>query len=195
MRFPAPQGIYRDFRVLLGVYRGERVPLACDDAGERPRLGVVLGAQVLPGGRASRTLEARARHAARLYREGELDLLIPTGGLGEHPPSEAEIMARILREAGVPDEALLLEDRALNTWDSAVLVAGMARKLGVTEARAITDPLHCVRAVRAFRTAGLPACAEPVYGSPMWRVPWMRRGQFIRELVATVWYRIRYGLR
>lgn len=195
MKVPAPPGILRDLRDLLGVYRGERVPPACGDAGERPRVGVVLGAQVLPGGRPSRTLEARVRHAARLYEEGELDLLIPTGGLGEHPPSEAEIMARILRDCGVPDEALLLEDRARNTRDSGVLVAAIARKLGVTEVRAITDPLHCVRTVRTFRAAGLPACAEPVYGSPMWRVPWMRRGQLVREAVATAWYRVRYGIR
>jgi uncharacterized SAM-binding protein YcdF (DUF218 family) len=58
----------------------------------------------------------------------------------------------------------------------------------------VTDPLHCVRTVAAFERAGLRAWAEPVYGSPMWRGRWARRGQFVRELGALVWYRIRYGV-
>ncbi len=155
------------------------------------KVAVVLGTQVLSGGRPSRTLEARVRHAARLYREGKVGLIVPTGGLGEHPPSEAEVMARILREEGVPEDAVILEDRALNTWDSARLVAGMAEKLGVL---VVTDPLHCVRTVAAFEKAGLGAWAEPVYSSPMWRGRWMRRGQLAREIGALIWYRIRYGV-
>ncbi len=165
-----------------------------DEGPGSSRVAVVLGTQVLPGGRPSRTLEARVRHAARLYAEGEAGLLIPTGGLGEHPPSEAEVMARVLREAGVPEEAVLREDRALNTWDSARLVAGMAEKLGVKSVAVVTDPLHCVRTVAAFRQAGLLAWAEPVYSSPMWRGKWLRRGQLLREIGALTWYRIRYGV-
>jgi uncharacterized SAM-binding protein YcdF (DUF218 family) len=159
-----------------------------------PRVAVVLGTQVLPDGRPSRTLEARVRRAAQLYAEGEADLLIPTGGIGEHPPSEAEVMARILREEGVPAEAVLLEDHALNTWDSARLVARITDKLGVKSVLVVTDPLHCVRTVAAFERAGLKAWAEPVYGSPMWRGSWLRRGQLAREMGALAWYRIRYGV-
>ena len=155
---------------------------------------MVLGTQVLPGGRPSRTLEARVRHAARLHDESKVGLLVPTGGLGEHAPSEAEVMARILREEGVPEEAVLIEDRALSTWDSARLVAGIAEKLGVKSVVVVTDPLHCVRAVAAFRRAGLMAEAEPVYGSPMWRGKWLRRGQLFREVGALAWYRMRYGV-
>ncbi|MCA3748520.1 MAG: YdcF family protein, partial [Rubrobacter sp.] len=72
-------------------------------------VAVVLGSQVLPGGRPSGTLMARTLHAARLYAAGRVRLLIPTGGVGQHPPSEAEIMSRILRDAGVPGEAVLPE--------------------------------------------------------------------------------------
>ena len=165
-----------------------------DDGPESSRIAVVLGTQVLEGGRPSRTLEARVRHAARLYAEGRAGVLIPSGGIGEYPPSEAKVMARILREEGVPEEAVVLEDRALNTWDSARLVAGMAEKLGVRSVVVVTDPLHCVRTVVAFRRAGLMAWAEPVYSSPMWRGKWLRRGQLLREIGALAWYRMRYGV-
>jgi uncharacterized SAM-binding protein YcdF (DUF218 family) len=188
------EGITRHLRTLFEVYRGGRLPSIPGEELGSSRVAVVLGTQVLRGGRPSRTLEARVRHAARLYAEGEAGLLIPTGGLGEHPPSEAEVMASVLQEEGVPEDAVLLEDRALNTWDSARLVAGMAEKLGVRSVVVVTDPLHCVRTVAAFRRAGLMAWAEPVYSSPMWRGKWLRRGQLLREIGALTWYRIRYGV-
>ncbi|HKH10239.1 MAG TPA: YdcF family protein, partial [Rubrobacter sp.] len=174
------------------VYLGaERVPDADEN---RPRYAVVLGTQVLPGGRPSRTLEARVRHAARLHAAGLVDRILVTGGVGKHPPSEAEVMARILRREGVPGEAIRLEDEAESTWDSARLVAPLLAGEGVAEVLAVTDPLHCVRTVAAFRKTGLITRAEPVYSSPMWRVPWLRRGQFLRESGALVWYRVRHGV-
>ena len=48
----------------------------------------------------------------------------------------------------------MLEDRALNTWDSARFVTGMAKRLGVSDVLVVTDPLHCVRTVAAFERAG-----------------------------------------
>ena len=184
------RGVWSDlarlFRVLRRGWRDE--PTAVD----APRVAVVLGAQVLPGGRASRVLEARVRHAARLHAEGGVDLVIVTGGTGEHPPSEAEVMAGILRLEGVPEERVVLEDRALSTWDSAWLVAEIAGRRGVGAVRVVTDPLHCVRAVEAFAEAGLLAVAEPVYRSPMWREKSSRRGQLAREVGAVVWYRTRH---
>ena len=103
-------------------------------------------------------------------------------------------MGRVLREEGVPGDAMVLEHRALNTWDSARLVAGIAQKLGVESVLVVTDPLHCVRSVAAFERAGLRAWAEPVYGSPMWHRRWSRRGQLARETGALIWYGIRYGI-
>jgi uncharacterized SAM-binding protein YcdF (DUF218 family) len=194
LKLPAFGGLIRQLRTLFNVYRGRRLPPMREEVPEATRVAVILGTQVLSGGRPSRTLEARVRHAAGLYKEGKVGLLVPTGGLGDYPPSEGEVMARILREEGVPEDAVLLEDRALNTWDSARLLAGMADKLGVRSVVVVTDPLHCVRTVAAFRKAGLMAWAEPVYSSPMWRGKWLRRGQLIREIGALAWYRIRYGV-
>ncbi len=192
MRPRFPGGVLGELLSLIGVYIGGVRPP--DAAEERPRYAVVLGTQVLPGGRPSRTLDARVRHAARLYAEGRIGRVVVTGGVGKHPPSEAEVMARILREEGVPEGDVLLEDEAESTWDSARLVAALVAEEGVSEVLVVTDPLHCVRTAAAFRRAGLIAWAEPVYSSPMWRVPWLRRGQFLRESGALVWYRVRHGV-
>jgi uncharacterized SAM-binding protein YcdF (DUF218 family) len=179
---------------LLRVYIGRPSTSVSEDIRARPRVVVVLGAQVLPGGRPSPTLEARTRHAGELYVRSLADLLVPTGGEGEHPPGEAVVMSGILRKMGVPEAAILPEDTARSTWESAVSVAEIAHHRGIGEVLVVTDPLHCVRTVASFGKVGLLAVAEPVYSSPMWRKKWSRRGQFVRESGALVWYRLRHGV-
>ncbi len=176
-----------DLSELVRVYRGG------ETRAETPRAtaAVVLGTQVLAGGRPSRPLRARALHGALLYLEGFVKLVIPTGGVGKHPPSEAAVASKVLRDAGVPDEAILREGQARNTWESARLVAQLVRARGIEDVLCVTDPLHCVRTVSAFGEAGLSARAAPVYDSPMWRSPYLRRGQFLREIAAIIWYRAR----
>jgi uncharacterized SAM-binding protein YcdF (DUF218 family) len=194
LKAPFRRGILGELRKLLEVYRSKPLSSAPGDEGERPRVAVVLGAQVLRGGRPSRTLEARTRHAGGLYAGGGIDLLIPTGGEGEHPPGEAVVMSGILRQMGVPEAAILREDTAKSTWESALRVAEIARSRRVRAVLVVTDPLHCVRTVASFDRTGLLASPEPVYSSPMWRKKWSRRGQLVRESGAQVWYRIRYGV-
>ncbi|CAN5251835.1 hypothetical protein BH24ACT19_BH24ACT19_15630 [soil metagenome] len=185
-----PDSLLGELWALLRVYRGETVFL---EDGASPGVAVVLGTQVLAGGRPSRPLAARTLHAAGLYTGGEVRLLIPTGGVGRYPPSEAEVMVRILRDAGVSGEDILAEEEAQSTRESACRVAEIAEERGIGSAVLVTDPLHCVRSGGAFRAEGLRAHASPVYSSPMWRNPGLRRGQFAREMVALVWYRMRRG--
>lgn len=179
---------------LLRVYMSRPSTSVPDGTRARPRVAVVLGAQVLRGGRPSPTLEVRTRHAGELYGRDLVDFLVPTGGEGEYTPGEAVVMSGILREMGVPEAAILREDTARSTWESAVRVAEIAHHRGIGEVLVVTDPLHCVRTVASFRRVGLLAVAEPVYSSPMWRKKWSRRGQFVRESGALVWYRIRHGV-
>ncbi|KAJ6543986.1 DUF218 domain-containing protein [Mycena capillaripes] len=66
-----------------------------------------------------------ATHAAQLYLEGYGDLLIFSGGsgvltAGRFPgfASEAAAFAAVARNMGVPDSALLLEERSTNTGEN-----------------------------------------------------------------------------
>jgi vancomycin permeability regulator SanA len=176
-----------DLLKLVGVYRGTKpypeVPQAT--------AAVVLGAQVLPGGWASRTLRVRALLAAQLYSKRVVRVVIPSGGVGKHPPNEATAISEILRHAGVPDEDILPEERGRSTLDSARRVAELARSASIEDVLIVTDPLHCVRAVSMFKDAGLSAAAAPVYDSPMWHSLGLRRGQFLREIGAILWYGLR----
>ena len=194
MKGPFRGGILGQLGELLRVYIGRPPTSVPEGMMARPRVAVVLGAQVLPGGRPSPTLEVRTWHAGELYVRGLADLLVPTGGEGEHTPGEAVVMSGILREMGVPEAAILREDTARSTWESAVRVAEIVHHRDIGEVLVVTDPLHCVRTVASFGRVGLLAVAEPVYSSPMWRKKWSRRGQFVRESGALVWYRIRHGV-
>ena len=179
--------LLRDLWKLIQVYRGKEryiEPLQAAAA-------VVLGAQVLSGGWPSRTLRVRALFAARLYSKGVVGIIIPSGGVGKHPPSEAAATAEVLRNAGVPDKDILLEERGRSTRDSAQLVAKLARARGIESVLVVTDPLHCVRAISMFEETEIPAVAAPVYDSPMWHSPLLRRRQFLRELGAIIWYGLR----
>ena len=63
-----------------------------------------------------------AEHAAHLYNEGVAPLIVFTGGRGHGTEGwdeeEAVVMARVARERGVPEEAIIVEPRATNTGEN-----------------------------------------------------------------------------
>ena len=58
----------------------------------------------------------RVWHAARLYKAGKAPLVIPTG------VGERESTVPLLRDLGVPEEAIVVEDEARNTEENAKFV-------------------------------------------------------------------------
>ena len=58
----------------------------------------------------------RVWHAARLYKAGKAPLVIPTGS------GERESTVPLLRDLGVPEEAIVVEDEARNTEENARFV-------------------------------------------------------------------------
>ena len=73
---------------------------------------------ILLGGAPIRAVE-RAHGAARLYHEGRVKYIVPSGGVewdfGGETLSEACFMKRVLIENGVPEEAIILENEARTT--------------------------------------------------------------------------------
>lgn len=131
---------------------------------------VVLGAAVWPGGQPSPALYARTTRAVDLYKRGYASHLVLTGGLGKNPPSEAEVMRRIAVGQGVPPEAIVVEDQAHSTWDSATLVASICRDHGWSRVLVVSDPFHLARSRLVFRDQGLTvstgATRDSYYSAP-----------------------------
>ncbi len=149
---------------------------------------VVLGAAVWSRGRPSPTLERRLRRGLELFEAGEADYLLFTGGLGRHPPAEAEVMRQIAISSGVPPERIAVETRSRSTLENAMHSARIMADRGWHSALLVSDQLHLPRAVLSFRAAGVKAQARGVAGA--WRKgPFRKWWQYpVYELAAFVWY-------
>lgn len=108
----------------------------------------------------------RALRASELYRAGVSEIVVITGlaTSGGREGSAIEPMAALLRLSGVPPRALVLEDRSVNTRESAVHVAELARNRHWTQVVLVTDALHMSRAAGSFRAEGLDVLPAPVLG-------------------------------
>jgi uncharacterized SAM-binding protein YcdF (DUF218 family) len=156
-----------------GLYRS--VAVAADAESKEPLTSdfiVVLGAGVQPGGQPSPALRARAELGVKLYQQGYAKYLVVTGGVGPNPPAEAEVMRQIALADGVPAEAIVVENKARNTQESASLVKAIAIPRGWTRALIVSDPYHLPRASWMFSDAGFvvsTAGTNDYYYSPRTR--------------------------
>lgn len=120
------------------------------------RAALILGCAVWPEG-PSPTLRRRTLHAAGLWHGSEVQALIPCGGLGRHPPAEAEAMRALLLAAGVPDEAIHPEPASRSTWENIRLARPILDRIGATGVVIVTDLTHAPRARLIARGLGLRA--------------------------------------
>jgi uncharacterized SAM-binding protein YcdF (DUF218 family) len=101
----------------------------------------------------------RLFYAARLYRQGVAPYLLLSGGqtliVGPARVPEAESMAEVLVEIGVPREALWLESASRNTYENGVEAAAILRRAGIERVVLVTSASHMPRAVAVFDKAGL----------------------------------------
>ena len=115
---------------------------------------------VLGGGKPG--TERRARHAAVLYAQGTAPWVLCTGGVvyGEDR-TEAELCAAIAQAAGVPPDALVLENRSRTTEENATETADLMAAHGWQDAILVSDGYHLWRAHWLFRRAGVRAWTSP----------------------------------
>lgn len=152
-------------------------------------VGLVLGAAVWPGGRPSPTLARRARHAADLHTAGRISHVIACGGVGQHPPSEAEVIAAILHDAGVPPAAIHLEPASTNTLENIAFAREILARLGARQVAIVTDAYHLPRARMIARRLGLSCALLPPPPAPALTA--RRVATILREIPAWVWWRLR----
>ena len=118
---------------------------------------VVLGAAVWPGGIASPALARRIAEGARQAHAHPTAIVIASGGLGRHAPTEAEVIRRDLIAAGLAPARILLEGRSTTTMENAAHSIGLMRAHGLARALIVTDGYHLPRAGLTFRKLGTPA--------------------------------------
>ena len=140
---------------------------------------VVLGAALGPEGDLGPLLADRVLAGVEAWRAGRAPRLMMTGRY------EAELMKRRAVKLGVPTAAVLVESEALTTRQNATGCAAIMREHGIRRALVVTQAFHRLRAVAAFRRAGVEAEALAYAGMPV------RLGTRARELVPIAAYRAR----
>lgn len=124
---------------------------------------VVLGAGLRRDGAAGPALTRRTLHAAQLYREGLAPRIICSGGHAEpRPRSEAAACAEILQRQGIPDSAIILEDRSRSTEENAMYTREIMDANGWTRALVVSDSFHMLRAQWIFSAYGIEFTPGPV---------------------------------
>ena len=106
----------------------------------------------------------RVLYTAKLYRENRAPLIIPTGGRVEWKgpgSAEAEDMATLMETMGVPRSAMILESKALNTYENAVNVKAILTERKIDRFLLVTSATHMPRSMMIFRKLGMNPIAAP----------------------------------
>lgn len=118
---------------------------------------VVLGAG-LRQGKVPPVLAARLDQAIKCWQLNAKAKIIVTGGLlhGESI-SEAQAMADYLIDKGIPQAQIILEERAMNTWENLQNCQKLLLKAGQlnTKIRVVTSSFHVLRTRDYLRQLGL----------------------------------------
>lgn len=131
---------------------------------------VVLGGTTVPAIAPRREVEVteaydRLLHGMRLYRAGKASRLLLSGGvipeLTGSEQSEAQQLRLLALESGIPESALLLEERSRNTHENALYAAEMMRSGGWSRALLVTSASHMPRSAGAFRAQNIDFVAVP----------------------------------
>jgi uncharacterized SAM-binding protein YcdF (DUF218 family) len=95
----------------------------------------------------------RAVKAARLYRNGSVKHILVTA-------PEAHLLASLLEEWGVPEEAIILENRSRNTFENATKSKRLWDAHQFRSGLLVTSASHMPRALAVFRRAGFDVKPE-----------------------------------
>ncbi len=153
---------------------------------------LVLGCNIYaPEGGPSTCIQARAGHAARLYRQGFAPYVIPSGGPTAQGPTEAAVLTQVLEEQGVPAAAIVPEAQARNTIQNILYSRAIMRAHDWHTAILVSEPFHVNRATLVARDAGLAVFPSPARDSPNWQEFGPRLYHLSKDAASLMFYQIK----
>lgn len=106
----------------------------------------------------------RVWHAARLYQAGKAPLVLASGGnlpWSSIDRPEADVMAALLQQLGVPGTAIQQEPRSRTTRENRDNSLPLLRAQGVRSILLVTSALHMPRALALFQATDLKVIPAP----------------------------------
>jgi uncharacterized SAM-binding protein YcdF (DUF218 family) len=179
--------------LIFAIYRQARIDQA------RPAQAIVVLGTAQYNGWPGPVFQARLDRALALWHTGYAPLLVVTGGkMPGDGYTEAEAARNYLTEAGVPEEAIVAENAASDTWESMQGVAALLEPRGVHEVILVSDGFHLFRARLMARDVGLQTWGSPAEASPIRTGGGGELAYVLREaagVVAHLWQtKFSYGL-
>ena len=154
---------------------------------------IVLGAAQF-NGRPSDVFKARLEHAVALWKEGHADWFVVTGGkVPDDRTTEAAVARAWAIEHGVPEAAILAEDRGRTTLESMEAVGAMFRNRGLETGLFVSDEMHMLRVLRMASDQGIQAWGSPTRTSPSDLDEGRRRRAMLHELAGLAAYYVGGG--
>ena len=149
---------------------------------------IVFGAAVGADGQPSAVLRHRLEAAANWAKGRSNARILVTGGLGRHPPAEAEVMQDYLLERGIEESAVMTEPEGMDTFASALnCIEILRRQSDVRSIRLCSSSFHLPRCRLIFRALGVTAGSVEIVSDRhvLGLGRWLRAS--LREVPATVW--------
>lgn len=118
---------------------------------------ILLGYKLYDDGTPDYSTIARAKKAAELWKQGVAPFIVSSGGGPETVPrKQADVMADILIEEGVPNEAIIREDQSRTTIQN---IKNTKILLGLESFKAavVTTDFHVRRSVLICEKLGIDA--------------------------------------
>jgi len=153
--------------VAVGAYATFRIWQQGEHDDRRPADAIVVLGAAQYDGRPSPVLRARVDHAIELYHADVAPLLVVTGGKAEGDrTTEADAARRVALAAGVPEDAILVEDAGRTTIESLRTVGELFRMHDLRTAVFVSDRTHMLRVLRIARDQGIEGWGSPTMTSP-----------------------------
>ena len=143
---------------------------------------IVLGAGT-DGRTPNPVFRERLNHAVTLYWEGYADTIILTGGysLG-NDRSDAAIAGQYLQSLGIPEDAILLEERSTITQENLKFAKEIMDSKEFSTAILVSDPLHMKRPMMMAKDYEIEAFSSPTpttrYQTTRTKLPFLARETF-----------------
>lgn len=129
----------------------------------------------------------RVKEAVKLYERGVSRYMIMTGGSNHSAVSFAEEMKGQAMRLGVPEEAIILEPKAMHTYEHPVFVKPILRARGFQSVIVVSSPYHMRRSAMLFngffRWSGIKLAYYPVQDSWFKVDYWWRETQSKRMVL------------
>lgn len=148
----------------------------------------IFGAAIRPDGTPSQALLRRIGYGLAAAERHPQSPILCSGGAPRRGPTEASIMAGMLRQAGIAAERLILDEESLDTLQNVAAAARCARAGGHTRVIVCSDAYHLPRIRMKLAFHGVRSAAGPVSRGPVKGAygHWLRMS--LREGLAIPYY-------